>query len=247
MLRVQLCVLSVAAVCVSGKESFAVKDTSTGEAESHLCAWCIYTGINSITEDVFLYCCIHLNDLVTYIVELSAKNIQPRGQLATTKVTCISSWQDLVLQKETKMIPLLPTTRSLPPLLLIHIHIDASNASDFYNSTKYCQLTEPGDECATVAAYSQSIFAFYPFTLLVSLSLVSVHHPLSETIMEISWTLQMPFCSEHYQLGILEDFVHYEVSNCVHYSPITCIYTLSFLHVAKKHIIYFKPLQQPYT
>ena len=141
------------------------------------------------------------------------------------------------------MKPLLPTTRSLPPLLLIHIRTDASNASDFYNSTKYCQLTKPDDKCATVAAYSQSIFAVYPPTLLVFLSLAIARpsdpyhdNSIRYTIMEISWTLQMPFCSEHYQLDIVEDFVHYEASNCVHYSPITCIYTLSFLHVAK--IIY---------
>ena len=36
MLRVQLSVLSVVAVCVSGKESFTVKDASTGEAESSM-------------------------------------------------------------------------------------------------------------------------------------------------------------------------------------------------------------------
>ena len=162
---------------------------------------------------------------------MSAKNIQPSGQLATTEVTCISSWHDFILQKETKMIPLLPTTKSLPPLLLIHIRTDASNASDFYNSTKYCQLTKPDDKCATVAVFTHSIFAVYLPTLVVFLSLGIVrpsaaHHSICYTIMEISWTLQMPFCSEHYQLDIVEDFVHYEVSNCVHYSPITCIYFL---------------------
>ena len=155
-----------------------------------------------------------------HAVGLSPKNIQPRCELATAELACISSWQDLVyiLQKDTKSAPLFPASRSLHPLLLIHIHKDGRNVSDACNSSNYCQLSEPSDKCTIVAVYSQTIFDVFPAALLVSFSLVygnpsAVQRLQNYTITEISWTLLMPFCSGQCdQSHILEDYVYYEVS-----------------------------------
>ena len=155
-----------------------------------------------------------------HAVGLSPKNIQPRCELATAEVTCISSWQDLVyiLQEDTKSAPLFPASRSLHLLLLIHIHKDGRNVSDACNNSNYCQLSELDDKCTVVAVYSQTIFEVYPAALLLSFILAygypsTVQHLQNYTITEISWTLPMPFCSEQCdQLHILEDYVYYEVS-----------------------------------
>ena len=156
-----------------------------------------------------------------HAVGLSPKNIQPRFELATSEVTCISSWQDLayILQKDTKRAPLFPASRSLHPLLLIHIHKDGKNISDACNSSNYCQLSELDDKCTVVAVYSQTIFDVYPAALLVSITLAYgypsalLQYLQDRTMTEISWTLPMPFCSGQCdQFDILEDYVYHEVS-----------------------------------
>ena len=118
-------------------------------------------------------------------------------------------------QNEPEHVPLFPTTRSLPTLLLIHIHADVSNASDVYNSSSYWPPS--GDECAVYAVYSQSIFAVYPSALLIAFGLVigytsDVQRWQYQIIAEITWTLQKPFCSGYSGGRIVKDFVHYVVS-----------------------------------
>ena len=153
-----------------------------------------------------------------HAVGLSPKNIQPRCELATSEVTCITSWKDLVyiLQKEGKRAPLFPTARSLHPLLLIHIHKDGRNVSDTCNSSNYCQVSEPDDKCTIVAVYSQSIFDVVPAALLISFIDVyssAVQHLQNRTMAEICWNLPMPFCSgQGGKSEILKDYVYYEVS-----------------------------------
>ena len=167
-----------------------------------------------------VFCCIYYVYLSFHAVGLSPKNIQPRCELTTSEVTCISSWQDLVyiFQKDAKRAPLFPTSRSLYPLLLIHIHKDGRNASDAYNRNNYCQLSELDDKCTVVVVYSQAIFEIYPPALFVSFTLVVVNPSTVQrlqnfTMTEISWTLQMPFCSEQCnQFHILKEYVYYEVS-----------------------------------
>ena len=167
-----------------------------------------------------MFCSIYCVYLSFHAVGLSPKNIQPRCEPATAELACISSWQDLVyiLQKDTKRAPLFPTSRSLHPLLLIHIHKDGRNVSDACNSSNYCQLSVPSKKCTTVAVYSQTIFDVYPAALLVSFTLVvgypsAVQRAQRHTILEIPWTLPMPFCSGQCdQFDILKDYVYHEVS-----------------------------------
>ena len=130
--------------------------------------------------------------------------------------TCIANWHDLacIFQKETKRAPPFPTEGSLPTLLLVHIHTDASNPSDVHNSSNYCQLSEPDDKCTVVAVYSQTIFDVYPAALLVSFTLVVgnpsvVRHVQKITISEIPWTQPIPLCSGQFTM---KDIVYYEVS-----------------------------------
>ena len=166
------------------------------------------------------FCCIYCVYLSFHAVGLSPKNIQPRCELTTSEVTCISSWQDLVyiLQKGAKRAPLFPALRSSYPMLLIHIHKDGRNASDAYNRNNFCHLSELDDKCRVVVVYSQTIFDVYPPALLVSFTLVvgspsAVQRLQNRTMTEISWTPQMPFCSEQCnQFRILKDYVYYEVS-----------------------------------
>ena len=171
----------------------------------------------------FEFCCIYsvcLHNLVKHTARLPPKNTQPSCELASTEVTCIASWKDLfyIFQKEGRRTPLFPTSGSLPPLLLIHIHTDARNVSDVYNTTNYCKLSDSQGECAMIAAYSQSICEAYPGALLLSVSLAivgdlsAVHHWQHNTLVEKSWTLPMPFCSGYYDYKIAKDFVHYGVS-----------------------------------
>lgn len=152
-------------------------------------------------------------------VGLAPKNTQPSGELATAEGTCIASWQDLLYmsQKEPERVQLFPTTlRALPPLLLIHIHMDATNVSDLYNSSSYCPLSV--DQCVVLAVYSQSIFAVYSGTLLVSFGLAigytsdAVQRWQYRSMAEITWTLQKPLCSRYFLGGIVKDFAHYVVS-----------------------------------
>ena len=151
-------------------------------------------------------------------VGLAPKNTQPSGELATAEGTCIASWQDLLYmsQNEPERVQLFPNTlKVLPPLLLIHIHMDATNGSDLYNSSSYCPLS--GDQCAVLAVYSQSIFAVYPVALLVSFGLAigytsAVQHWQYLSMAEITWTLQKPLCSVYYLGRIVKDFAHYVVS-----------------------------------
>ena len=213
MWRVHLFVLAVVAVCVSGGESSAVEETSTGQSQHCACTCCVQ-GAPSVSKWYFIIiwsCCV---------VGLSPKNTQPSCELASTEVTCIASWQDLfyIFQKEARRTPLFPTTRSLHPLLLFHIHRDARNVSHCYNSDKYCQLSELPDKCIIVAAYTHSILAVYPAALLVSFSLTigfssNVQHFQNNSMAEISWTLPKPFCSEQCcSSEILKDYVYYAVS-----------------------------------
>ena len=155
-------------------------------------------------------------------VGLSPKNTQPSCELASTEVTCIASWQDLfyIFQKEARRTPLFPTTRSIPPLLLIHIHTDARNVSDAFNSNSYCQLSEPPDKCIIVAAYTHSILDVYPAALWVSSVLTigfssAVQRYQDHSMTEIWWTPPKPFCSEQccqLQSRIMLDFVYHVVS-----------------------------------
>ena len=163
--------------------------------------------------------------IYTYILgysqedRLSVKNTQPTNKEATTEVTCIGNWHDLVniFQKETKRAPPFPTVGFLSTLLLVHIHTDASNPSDVHNSSNYCQLSEldePADNCTVVAVYSQTIFDVYPAALLVSSTLVvgypsAVQRAQRHTISEITWTLPIPLCSGQFTM---KDIVYYEVS-----------------------------------
>ena len=168
-----------------------------------------------------VFCCIYCVYLSFHAVGLSPKNIQPRCELATSEVTCISSWQDLVyiFQKDTKRAPLFPPSRSLHPLLLIHIHKDGRNTSDAYDRNNLCHPSELDDKCTVVAVYSQTVFDVYPAALWVSSVSVVAGSPSTvqslqdHAMTEISWTLQMPFCSEHRsQFEIMEEYVYYEVS-----------------------------------
>ena len=119
-------------------------------------------------------------------------------------------------QNEPERVQLFPTTlKSLPPLLLIHIHMDTTNVSDLYNSSSYWPPS--GDECAVQAVYSQSIFAVYPSALLIAFALAigytsDVQRWQYHSMAEITWTLQKPFCSGYSGRKILVDFVHYVVS-----------------------------------
>ena len=165
--------------------------------------------------------------VLIHTVGLPPKNIQPSCELGTTEVTCIASWKDLFFQKEAiKGATLIPISTYSPSLLLIHIHNYVNNASDRFNSSKYCQLSEPKDECALIAVYSQTIFDLYPGALLISLGACIWNSPLVQlwqrkTIVEISWTLSIPYCSGHYESRIMKDFVYYEVSE-LHSNNIAC-------------------------
>ena len=87
-----------------------------------------------------------------------------------------------------------------------------------YNRNNFCHLSELDDQCRVVVVYSQTIFDVYPPALLVSFTLVvgspsTVQRVQDHTMTEISWTPQMPFCSEQCnQFHILKDYVYYEVS-----------------------------------
>ena len=83
------------------------------------------------------------------------------------------------------------------PMLLTHIHAkDANNRSD------YCQLSDSVNECLMIAVYSQSIFYICPGALLLTLGgpfevFTHFHYWLSVTIVEMAWTIPLPFCSRH--------------------------------------------------
>ena len=160
----------------------------------------------------------------------------------TSTLSCIANWQDMfyLFQKDTKgnRTALIPSSRFLHPLLLIHINHYPDGASGVYynngltiNSSSYrhCQLSDSEDECAMIAVYSQSIFNVYPAALLLCLSAVLQYFThfgwwLGITIVEISWTLPLPFCSGHYVSEIAGDCV-YEVCD----SPIIACSSITYV------------------
>ena len=136
----------------------------------------------------------------------------------------ISNWEELfyIFEKEGKgkKTLLIPSSRSIHTMLLMHIHSYVNEGSAVYNngvtlnSSSYCQLSDSEDECAMIAVYSHSIFDVYPAALLLSLCVISLefmHHfqyELQLSIAETSWTLPLPFCSGHHESDIVEDFVY---------------------------------------
>ena len=147
---------------------------------------------------------------------------QPDHKAGSTAVTCISNWQDLfnIFQKEAKekRTTLIPSSRRIYPMLLIHIHnwTHLHNKPVTINSSSYCQPLDSEDECMMIAVYSHSVFAVYPPALLMSLIFELEYVQrfqfwLRNTIKETSWILPLPFCSGHIGHNAMADLV-YEVS-----------------------------------
>ena len=148
-------------------------------------------------------------------------------KLGATELTCIASWQELlaIFQNEAneKGLSLIPSPRIPFPVLLIHLRNYTSKAfgvshdSVTSNSSSYCQLSDSSEECAVIAVYSQSIIEYYPTALLATLGAVLQYSNmklwLQLTIIETSWRLPLPFCSGHFEVRIVQDFV-YEVRHC---------------------------------
>ena len=145
--------------------------------------------------------------------------------LKSTEVNCVSNSMELwcIFQKDRyeNDSPQIPTF-GFPPVWLIHIHsyvgegYDISTNRVTTNSSSYCQVSDPEDVCAMHAVYSQTIFDAYPAALLTCLIPILEYFShfqfwLLTTIIETSWTVPLPFCSEHFDTG---DFVQ-EVNDLI--------------------------------
>ena len=122
MSRVQLCVLAVVAVCVSGRE-FPVKETSTGKC-TYACSFSHWDQLDSVAN---------LDYDWSYPDGLASKNTYPPGCNSKTEVGCISNWEDVfcILQKNAMEKSRLDRLGSHWSAILLLIHNIGRNTYDY--------------------------------------------------------------------------------------------------------------------
>ena len=133
-------------------------------------------------------------------------------------VTCISNWKQL-LELFHKENPAFVVGRA-SMLILFNVRTFAQDTTTGNTSTipssdsKCCTLNDSMDECRVMVIFVQSIFGAYPPPLLLALggvmtaqTLSSYEKVLQNSLNEICWAPQIPFCHGTFGIDIIRDFV----------------------------------------